>query len=174
VIRDWKTGDSLQYAFIEFESDEQCEQAYFKMENVLIDDRRIHVDFSQSVSKLWGSYRRGDKDMKGNFSQTGQPVGPANSNLVLRDGARKRGSGRESQHQLIFEHSDTNNDRKRDHGSQRKKEERETESDRRKKNKKRSRSGSGSRGRRGKDKERARGKSPGKQKSGKKKILRNR
>ena len=26
-------------------------QAYFKMDNVLIDDRRIHVDFSQSVSK---------------------------------------------------------------------------------------------------------------------------
>ena len=31
---------------------EDCESAYFKMDNVLIDDRRIHVDFSQSVSKL--------------------------------------------------------------------------------------------------------------------------
>lgn len=29
-----------------------CENAYFKMDNVLIDDRRIHVDFSQSVSKI--------------------------------------------------------------------------------------------------------------------------
>ena len=28
-----------------------CASAYFKMDNVLIDDRRIHVDFSQSVSK---------------------------------------------------------------------------------------------------------------------------
>lgn len=28
-----------------------CENAYFKMDNVLIDDRRIHVDFSQSVAK---------------------------------------------------------------------------------------------------------------------------
>ena len=52
VIRDHKTGDSLQYAFVEFEDKEACEKAYFKMDNVLIDDRRIHVDFSQSVSKF--------------------------------------------------------------------------------------------------------------------------
>lgn len=51
VIRDVKTGESLQYAFIEFESASDCEKAYFKMDNVLIDDRRIHVDFSQSVAK---------------------------------------------------------------------------------------------------------------------------
>jgi peptidyl-prolyl cis-trans isomerase-like 4 len=52
IIKDWKTGESLCYAFIEFAEREQCENAYFKMDNVLIDDRRIHVDFSQSVSKL--------------------------------------------------------------------------------------------------------------------------
>lgn len=82
MIKDQKTGESLQYAFIEFDkvglrdqtfnenfSDptfhigvnlrffqpEECENAYFKMDNVLIDDRRIHVDFSQSVSKLQGN-----------------------------------------------------------------------------------------------------------------------
>ncbi|PIA64064.1 hypothetical protein AQUCO_00201392v1 [Aquilegia coerulea] len=60
VIRDFKTGDSLCYAFIEFETIEACEQAYFKMDNALIDDRRIHVDFSQSVSKLWSQYKRKD------------------------------------------------------------------------------------------------------------------
>lgn len=49
VIRDKRTGDSLQYAFIEFEEQKDCEQAYFKMQGVLIDDHRIHVDFSQSV-----------------------------------------------------------------------------------------------------------------------------
>lgn len=60
VIRDRKTGDSLQYAFIEFEEQKSCEQAYFKMDNVLIDDRRIHVDFSQSVSKIqWRGKGRG-------------------------------------------------------------------------------------------------------------------
>lgn len=52
VIRDKKTGDSLQYAFVEFEEQKSCEDAYFKMDNVLIDDRRIHVDFSQSVAKV--------------------------------------------------------------------------------------------------------------------------
>lgn len=57
VIRDRKTGDSLQYAFIEFASKEDCERAYFKMQGVLIDDHRIHVDFSQSVSKLSNDWR---------------------------------------------------------------------------------------------------------------------
>ncbi|KAL5270033.1 hypothetical protein ACHWQZ_G003495 [Mnemiopsis leidyi] len=55
VIRDWKTGDSLCYAFIQFAEVASCEAAYFKMDNVLIDERRIHVDFSQSVSKLYWS-----------------------------------------------------------------------------------------------------------------------
>jgi len=100
VIRDWKTGDSLQYAFIEFETSEMCEQAYHKMENVLIDDRRIHVDFSQSVAKLWGSYKRGDKDMKGNFNSSGQPN---KSNLVLKSGRQPE---KGSQHQFIFDKGD--------------------------------------------------------------------
>ncbi|KKA28778.1 hypothetical protein TD95_002869, partial [Thielaviopsis punctulata] len=59
VIRDKTTGDSLQYAFIEYDEKESCEQAYFKMQDVLIDDRRIHVDFSQSVSKLSNVWRDG-------------------------------------------------------------------------------------------------------------------
>ncbi|RDX67312.1 Peptidyl-prolyl cis-trans isomerase CYP59, partial [Mucuna pruriens] len=65
IIRDHKTGDSLCYAFIEFEDRRSCEQAYFKMDNALIDDRRIHVDFSQSVAKLWSQYRRKDQKGKG-------------------------------------------------------------------------------------------------------------
>ncbi|KAJ2803692.1 Peptidyl-prolyl cis-trans isomerase-like 4 [Coemansia furcata] len=59
VIRDPQSGDSLGYAFIEFDQKEACEEAYFKMDNVLIDDRRIHVDFSQSVSKLHGKWLQG-------------------------------------------------------------------------------------------------------------------
>lgn len=47
IITDPKTGDSLQYAFIEFKNQEDAERAYLKMDNVLVDDRRIHVDFSQ-------------------------------------------------------------------------------------------------------------------------------
>ncbi|CAF4034054.1 unnamed protein product [Rotaria magnacalcarata] len=59
IVRDKKTGDSLCYAFIEYENEEDAEQAYFKMDNVLIDDRRIHVDFSQSVAKAkWDYYKK--------------------------------------------------------------------------------------------------------------------
>ena len=57
VIRDKRTGDSLQYAFIEFSERKECEQAYFKMQGVLIDDHRIHVDFSQSVCRLADVWR---------------------------------------------------------------------------------------------------------------------
>ncbi|KXN92828.1 Peptidyl-prolyl cis-trans isomerase-like 4 [Leucoagaricus sp. SymC.cos] len=69
VIRDKKTGDSLQYAFIEFDKREDAEQAYFKMQNVLVDDRRIWVDFSQSVAKMnthWSNdIKRGPKPKRG-------------------------------------------------------------------------------------------------------------
>lgn len=58
VIRDYKTGDSLCFAFVEFTDRRHCEEAYFKMNNVLLDDRRIKVDFSQSVSKLWNKVQR--------------------------------------------------------------------------------------------------------------------
>merc|ERR1711953_1396843 len=61
IIRDKRTQASLQYAFIEFDTDESCERAYFKMDNVLIDDRRIHVDFSQSVAKQWRQWKFGGK-----------------------------------------------------------------------------------------------------------------
>ncbi len=49
IIKDWKTGDSLCYAFLGFDSDEACEEAYFKMNNCLIDDRRIKVIHSHSL-----------------------------------------------------------------------------------------------------------------------------
>lgn len=58
IIRDRETGNSLGYAFIEFEEIESCEQAYLKMDKVLLDDRRIHVDFSQSVSRLHGIWEK--------------------------------------------------------------------------------------------------------------------
>ena len=58
VIYDSQTGKSLTYAFVEFENAQQCERAFHKMDKALIDDRRIHVDFSQSVSRLWNDNRR--------------------------------------------------------------------------------------------------------------------
>ena len=60
IIKDARSGESLQYGFIEFTNKEDCEKAYFKMDNVLIDDRRIHVDFSQSVAQYkWRGKGRG-------------------------------------------------------------------------------------------------------------------
>ena len=61
IIRDRKTGRSLNYAFIEFATKEQCDRAYRKMDRVLIDDSRIHVDFCQSVSAALWRQRRGSR-----------------------------------------------------------------------------------------------------------------
>lgn len=45
---------------------EACGRAFFAMDNVLIDDRRIHVDFSQSVAKNY----KWDKKGAGDFFRT--------------------------------------------------------------------------------------------------------
>ncbi|CAD2212701.1 RNA-binding protein [Angomonas deanei] len=58
VVVDKQTKASLCYGFVEFESTEACERAYEKMDKSLLDDSRIHVDFSQSVSKLWFEKRK--------------------------------------------------------------------------------------------------------------------
>ncbi|SCV72772.1 BQ2448_4309 [Microbotryum intermedium] len=79
IVKDPKTGDSLQYAFVEFKEREEAERAYLKMDNVLVDDRRIHVDFSQSVSKLHNSWV---------FNKTGGRPPPN------KGGARGAGGGR--------------------------------------------------------------------------------
>lgn len=49
IVKDRDTGKSMGYGFIDFKRKEDCEKAYFKMQGVLIDDRRVYVDFSQSV-----------------------------------------------------------------------------------------------------------------------------
>ncbi len=43
-----------------------------QMNNVVIDDRRIKVDFSQSVSKLWKGFRRYGKVQNASQQQEGQ------------------------------------------------------------------------------------------------------
>lgn len=101
VIRDRKTGDSLQYAFIEFEQRDHCENAYFKMDNVLIDDRRIHVDFSQSVAKLrWKGKGRGVEYI--NDGRDGKRAKGAR--YELKDTARRGGAG--GQYDLVWSDSE--------------------------------------------------------------------
>ncbi|CAN8321971.1 unnamed protein product [Cochlearia groenlandica] len=123
VIRDFKTGDSLCYAFIEFEDKAACEQAYFKMDNALIDDRRIHVDFSQSVSKLWSQFRQKDSQKgKGNGCfKCGSTehvakdcVGGGNqaSKFIVKDQNRQHGGG--EGYDMVFE-GDSPKKEKREH-----------------------------------------------------------
>ncbi|KAK3868315.1 hypothetical protein Pcinc_016865 [Petrolisthes cinctipes] len=97
VIRDRITNNSLQYAFIEFAVTKSCEDAYFKMDNVLIDDRRIHVDFSQSVSKIkWKGKGRGVDY----FDEKGEKVEGKRGSLMFNHGMESsrrggyRGKGR--------------------------------------------------------------------------------
>ncbi|XP_061611031.1 peptidyl-prolyl cis-trans isomerase-like 4 [Phyllopteryx taeniolatus] len=98
IIRDWKTGDSLCYAFIEFEKQEDCEKAYFKMDNVLIDDRRIHVDFSQSVSKIkWKG--KGGKYTKEDFKAYENDL-EKRSKLTLKDQVKPK---QDSRYDLLLE-----------------------------------------------------------------------
>ncbi|KAG9136536.1 hypothetical protein Leryth_014381 [Lithospermum erythrorhizon] len=112
VIRDKKTGDSLCYAFIEFEDKESCEQAYFKMDNALIDDRRIHVDFSQSVAKLWSQYTRRKGQTGGGCFKCGSPDHQAkdctgdptnnqqNTKFILKEDNAQRGGN--SGYEMVF------------------------------------------------------------------------
>ena len=85
VIKDWKTGDSLQYAFIEFGSKEIAQRAYLKMDNVLIDDRRIHVDFSQSTSKQFSLWQKGHKTAT---QEDGREAGGKKESVKLKDAVR--------------------------------------------------------------------------------------
>lgn len=117
IIRDFKTGDSLCYAFVEFDDKEACEQAYFKMDNALIDDRRIHVDFSQSVSKLWNQYRRKGTNQaggKGCFKCgsldhiakdcSGNPDSKQPPKYILKDdGFNRKGDNDSSRYDMVFD-----------------------------------------------------------------------
>ncbi|TIA95966.1 hypothetical protein E3P94_03484 [Wallemia ichthyophaga] len=98
VIRDKNDGSSLCYAFIEFDKREAAEMAYFKMQNVLVDDRRIFVDFSQSVSKLHGAWvggqgKKGRREKVGvDVSSSGHGRRSRNTDMVfdLQDVDRRR------------------------------------------------------------------------------------
>ncbi|XP_045807988.1 peptidyl-prolyl cis-trans isomerase CYP59-like [Trifolium pratense] len=120
IIRDHKTGDSLCYAFIEFEDKQACEQAYFKMDNALIDDRRIHVDFSQSVAKLWSQYMRKDNKGGGCFKCgstdhiardcTGDATMKQSSKYILKDNNSQRG-GHNARYEMVFDGDNTESPR---------------------------------------------------------------
>ncbi|KIV82541.1 peptidyl-prolyl cis-trans isomerase-like 4 [Exophiala sideris] len=104
VIRDKRTGDSLQYAFIEFENQKDCEQAYFKMQGVLIDDHRIHVDFSQSVSKLSDVWRNSTNNKRARHSGGFGGIADLEKKRHYRDqdGGGRNGRG----YRMVFDKDD--------------------------------------------------------------------
>ncbi|XP_071997423.1 peptidyl-prolyl cis-trans isomerase-like 4 isoform X2 [Engystomops pustulosus] len=116
IIRDWKTGESLCYAFIEFEKEEDCEKAYFKMDNVLIDDRRIHVDFSQSVAKVkWKG--KGGKYTKEDFKEYEKDAAKS-SKLALKDKAKPK----QDKYELVLDDDEDDSSSDQRHSSKHKKE----------------------------------------------------
>lgn len=90
VIRDYKTGNSLQYAFIEFENIRDCEEAVLRMDGVQVDGRRLRVDFSQSVARIWKKYRRGKR------------IENKRNQVVLKDTAYYA-SYKQDRHKMVFD-----------------------------------------------------------------------
>ena len=103
VVRDWKTGESLQYAFIEFEDEQACVNAYLKMNNVNIDERRIKVDFSQSVATMWAPYK------KRQFQEAAKEL--FKEHELQKDAKREGGKEQEEDHRRPRDHSDRHRDR---------------------------------------------------------------
>jgi peptidyl-prolyl cis-trans isomerase-like 4 len=100
VIRDYKTGSSLQYGFIEFENTRDCEEAILRMDGVLVDRRRIKVDFSQSVAKIWRKYRRGKK------------ISEKEPGIKIKD-TLHMAKFKEDRHKMVFELSEKTRKRSR-------------------------------------------------------------
>ncbi|XP_056113652.1 peptidyl-prolyl cis-trans isomerase-like 4 [Rhinichthys klamathensis goyatoka] len=153
IIRDWKTAESLCYAFIEFDKEEDCEKAYFKMDNVLIDDRRIHVDFSQSVSKIkWKG--KGGKYTKDDFKAYEKDL-DNKSKLALKDKVKSK---QDSRYELLLDEEEDDRekrDRKRHSDNERSKDKKSKDRDESRREKDKGRQRSRSRDReRPKDKER--------------------
>jgi peptidyl-prolyl cis-trans isomerase-like 4 len=115
VIRDKTTGDSLQYAFIEFAEREACEMAYFKMQDVLIDDKRIKVDFSQSTSKIFSAWRE-DENRKRRDKYLGKSGFGGAEQLERRSHYRESGRERNG-HGYVFDDEELR-ERGKPHGGQ--------------------------------------------------------
>jgi len=111
IIKDRISLDSLCYGFIEFEDVKSCENAYFKMNNVNIDDRRIHVDFSQSVARVdWGKVG----GWKKYFSNFASKMNKSDAKEFRKHvGFRDEDRADEGKYSLVYEDESRSNNRKR-------------------------------------------------------------
>ncbi|GJM91057.1 hypothetical protein PR202_ga07392 [Eleusine coracana subsp. coracana] len=128
TIRDYKTGDSLCYAFIEFETKEACDRAFGKMNGCLIDDRRIKVDFSQSASKEWAQFRQSKRNAKRdgcfkcgapdhlargcNKDRDQKNIGPK---YILKNENTQHGVSHRRSYDLVFDKDGSDHPDKREH-----------------------------------------------------------
>jgi len=122
IIKDRQTNDSLCYGFIEYEERDPCVQAYFKMNNVLIDDRRIHVDFSQSVARVeWGDFG----GWKNYFHQFAKKMNKKNNNkekpIEKRIGYRDEDRPDAGEYSLLYDDGETPKRKKRKRSTSRNK-----------------------------------------------------
>eukprot|EP01102_Stenamoeba_stenopodia_P021013 TRINITY_DN8367_c0_g2_i1.p1 TRINITY_DN8367_c0_g2~~TRINITY_DN8367_c0_g2_i1.p1 ORF type:complete len:304 (+),score=88.30 TRINITY_DN8367_c0_g2_i1:71-982(+) len=150
IIRDFKTGDSLCYGFIEFDDAKAAEEAFFKMDNVLIDDRRIHVDFSQSVAKLKHLYAVRATQQK-QASAKGEGGGGGYTSV------KQRHQRTDDKYDMVFSHEDIKSEHKdKRHSSSHQRDDRRKQSHHRRGDDSSSKGGSGGR----RDRSRSRSRSP--------------
>jgi len=123
IIKDRLTSDSLCYGFIEYENNENCVQAYFKMNNVLIDDRRIHVDFSQSVARVnwehfggWKKFfqqRARKKNMKRSSGKSSKQKNEDLFELKKRIGFRDEDRPDSGKYSLVYDNESSTREKRR-------------------------------------------------------------
>jgi len=112
VVEDKITKKSLCYAFIEFENSSQCEAAYIKMNNSIIDDRQVVVDFSQSTSKEKYQQRKEEEKQRNHKETNGSEYNNNNNNhneKYRESNYRDRDSGRRKESST--RHNESENDR---------------------------------------------------------------
>lgn len=77
IVRDRETGESKGYGFVEFINRKECEQAYTQLTGedveLIIDDRRIKVDFCHSLVKV--EQQRRAEEQRGNRRFEQDPKG---------------------------------------------------------------------------------------------------
>ena len=115
IIRDNETGSSLQYAFVEFTTREQAAEAYFKMNNALVDDRRIKVDFSQSVAKVWDRFNQRERGGQKNRNMPRDPFAGGNERKQGRHQHQNRQQQQQQQHRPGNRGGQHHNDTERNH-----------------------------------------------------------
>lgn len=109
IVRDRCTKESLGYGFIEFAEKSACEEAFRRMNQVLIDDRRVVVDFCQSLARIrqWRDAKQSGRQKEHRRSNMDRD---RKHNDHLSDD-RRHNDYRQREHQHSSEHQRRHSDR---------------------------------------------------------------